>query len=127
MNKTNIITELISQGVDKVNAGYRKYEIKTVSGLKDETGKLWGQTDFDTCKISFEKNMDFETSLEILLHELTHVILDFCGLGSEENEFIRQINNEDLTTIVSRGFMMLMSLNPKLFTIINDHSISNIP
>ena len=62
-----------------------------------------------------------ETTRETLLHEITHILLDITGLGGpsdSEKEKEIQVSNEDLTTRISRGFLLFKNLNPELAEII---------
>ena len=57
-----------------------------------------------------------EPARETLLHEICHILLEFCGLGGndiEEEESIKT-SNERLTITMSRAMMMFARLNPEL-------------
>ena len=118
----HIIDRLQEEKITKVNAGYRTFDIHTKRVLKDDGEKCYGLTDFDKSTISLDTSMSPDLAKETLLHELTHIVLEICGLGGEgESGIIRERNNEEITTLISRGFLLLMNLNPKLFEIINEH------
>jgi Zn-dependent peptidase ImmA (M78 family) len=113
--------KLKAANVTSVNAGYRTYSLHIKKGLRQDSDKLYGLTEFDDGKISLEENMDYETARETMLHELTHIVLELGGLGgSEIDDSVIPMKNEEMTTLISRGLLMLMNLNPKLFEIINE-------
>lgn len=114
--------KLKAANITSVNAGYRTYTLHIKKGLRQDSTKLYGLTEFDDGKITLEESMDYETARETLLHELTHVVLELGGLGgSEDDDSVLAMKNEEMTTIISRGLLMLMNLNSKLFEIINEH------
>ena len=122
----DLYKRLKQEGITSINAGYRRYALHIKKGLRQDSTKLFGLTEFDDGKISLEENMDYETAREVLLHELTHVILELTGLGgSEVDDSVLAMKNEDMTTLISRGFLMLMNLNPKLFEILNEGYTAN--
>ena len=113
--------KLRAANITSINAGYRTYTLHIKKGLRQDSTKLYGLTEFDDGRISLEENMDYETAREVMLHELTHLILELGGLGgSESDDSVLAMKNEDMTTLISRGLLMLMNLNPKLFEIINE-------
>jgi Zn-dependent peptidase ImmA (M78 family) len=114
--------KLRAANITSVNVGYRTYTLHIKKGLRQDSDKLYGLTEFDDGKISLEENMDYETARETLLHELTHIVLELGGLGgSESDDSVLAMKNEEMTTTISRGLLMLMNLNSKLFEIINEH------
>ena len=122
----SLFKRLKDEGISKINAGYRTYTLHIKKGLRHDSDKLYGLTEFDDGKISLEENMDYETARETLLHELTHIILELGGLGGCENDdSVLAMKNEEMTTIISRGLLMLMNLNPKLFDILNEGPPTN--
>lgn len=96
----------------KFDAGWRTFTIKTVTDLTEDGETCWGRTDFDRGIISLESYMNNETHKETLLHEITHVILETVGLGTDESA---GRTNEILTVQVSRGFLQAFNLNKELF------------
>lgn len=113
--------KLKAANISSINAGYRTYSLHIKKGLRQDSEKLYGLTEFDDGKITLEESMDYETAREVLLHELTHVVLELGGLGgSELDDSVISMKNEEMTTLISRGLLMLMNLNPKLFEIINE-------
>jgi hypothetical protein len=119
--KYHLLERLKQENITSINTGYRTYDLNIKRVLKDSGNKCYGITDFDAGFISLERDMDHETAKETLLHELCHIALEICGLGgNEETGIVREHTNEELTTQVSRGFLLLMNLNPRLFEIINE-------
>ena len=113
--------KLKAANITSINAGYRTYSLHIKKGLRQDSTKLYGLTEFDDGKITLEESMDYETARETLLHELTHVVLELGGLGgSEDDDSVLAMKNEEMTTIISRGLLMLMNLNSELFDIINE-------
>lgn len=111
--------KLKAANITSVNAGYRTYTLHIKKGLRQDSTKLYGLTEFDDGKITLEESMDYETARETLLHELTHVVLELGGLGgSEDDDSVLAMKNEEMTTLISRGLLMLINLNPELFGII---------
>ena len=48
------------------------------------------------------------------MHELTHCVLELAGYTSEDPDKIYEDTNEDMTIKLSRGFLLLVQLNPDL-------------
>ncbi len=120
-NEHHILQRLAEEGITEVLVGYRSYRLNIKRGLREASDKCFGLADFDTGIISLEKDMDHETARETLVHELTHVVLELCGLGgNEETGLVESHTNEEVTTLISRGWLTLINLNPKLFSIINE-------
>ena len=119
--KYNILDRLIAEKIHTIDAGYRTFRVDIKRGLKDEGQKCFGLTDFDSCVISLDKSMDPGIAKETFFHELTHIALELSGLGGgEDGSVVRERSNEELTTQVSRGLLLLINLNPKAFEIINE-------
>ena len=117
----HIVERLAEESITEVLVGYRSYTLNIKRGLKEANEKCFGSADFDKGIISLEKDMDHETARETLVHELTHIVLELCGLGGhEETGIVPTHTNEEMTTLISRGWLMLINLNPKLFEIINE-------
>jgi len=119
--KHNILERIKQENITSINTGYRTYDLNMKRVLKNGGDKCYGITNFDEGFISLERDMDHETARETILHELCHIVLEICGLGGdEETGIVRKHTNEELTTHVSRGLLLLMNLNPKLFEVINE-------
>ena len=116
----HIISRLEEEGITNINAGYRTYELVVKKIIIDEGSKCWGLTDFHVGEIALIKAQTHETARETLIHELTHLALELTGLGADDDDCVKVHTNEELTTQVSRGFLLLMNLNPKLFSILNE-------
>ena len=117
----HIVERLAEESITEVLVGYRSYTLNIKRGLKEANEKCFGSADFDKGIISLEKDMDHETARETLVHELTHIVLELCGLGGhEETGIVPTHTNEEMTTLISRGWLMLINLNQKLFEIINE-------
>ena len=117
----HILDRLVEEGITEVLVGYRSYRLNIKRGLREASEKCYGSADFDKGIISLEKDMDHETARETLVHELTHIVLELCGLGGNEDTGVVEAHtNEEITTLTSRGWLTLINLNPKLFEIINE-------
>lgn len=108
---------LISKKIKSLDFGWRIFQIRFVENLTlHETGeKCFGITDFDQCEILLEPNVSEDLARETLLHEITHVCLETFGCG---NYKMIMIDNEDLTTRVSRSFLQFINLNPDLAALV---------
>ena len=125
IRNSSIIQQIKKAGITYVDAGWRKFSIVFLEVLEDTTGEdLYGSVNFDkgtlNLNVSLLKGRE-ETTRETLLHEITHILLDITGLGGpsdSEKEKEIQVSNEDLTTRISRGFLLSKNLNPELAEII---------
>lgn len=100
-----------------VNGGWATFEIKVTSGLKSGKHACWGICDFDTYLIQVEKKMANDVAKETILHEICHMLLEFCGLGGPDDGEIPEqmsITNEKITITMSRAIIMFARLNPEL-------------
>lgn len=114
--KNDYFTELLNVTGSKINFGYRIYDLHIKSGLTSEGEKCLGLADYDNGVISLDNKQSPLTAKETIIHEMLHVLCEFCGLGGAEADgLVRQIPNEELVTSVSRGFLLLMELNRPLF------------
>ena len=64
--------------------------------------------------------MKSDLALEVIIHELFHILLESVGMGGDEEDLICSIKNEQATSIIARGYMQLVRMNPELFEIIQD-------
>ena len=122
MSKEKNILERLQEEKLEINAGFRTFRVDIKRVLKEEGQRCFGLTDFDNGVVSLDKDMNPQLAKETVLHELTHIVLELCGLGGDETtDIVRERTNEELTTLVSRGYLLLMNLNPRLFElIVND-------
>ena len=101
----------------EVEGGWAPITIKIVTGLKAGKQNCWGTCDFDTYEIMIEKKMEDAPARETILHEITHMLLEYAGMGGEgegENEEYIWASNEKLTITMSRAMMLFARLNPAL-------------
>jgi len=120
-----IFKKLVEAEITHFDAGYRRFAFIFSKNLVVSGEKCWGVTDFDKCTIFLGVNMYDETAQEVLLHEITHVLLEIVGLGgggsdevSDELPHHPVINNEYITTLISRVQLMSIRLNPRLYKIL---------
>lgn len=113
--------KLLEQEIVSVDAGWRVFQINLAKHLYEGLDKCHGVTDFDGATITLDMDVSDDLAYETLVHELTHVILETVGCGDnygEQKDLV--ITNEKLTTLTSRGLIMFMTLNPKLFQLLLD-------
>jgi len=125
IRNSGIISQIKKAGITYVDAGWRKFGLVFLEVLEDTTGEdLYGSVNFDKGTLNLNVSLlrgREETTRETLLHEITHILLDITGLGGNsesDKEKDIQINNEDLTTRISRGFLLFKNLNPELSEIL---------
>jgi len=120
MSKEKNILERLQEEKLEINAGFRTFRVDIKRVLKEEGQRCFGLTDFDNGVVSLDKDMNPQLAKETVLHELTHIVLELCGLGGDETTgLVRETQNEELTTLVSRSLLLLINLNPALFRILN--------
>lgn len=121
MEAYHIYNRLVQEDITTVDAGYRKFDLKFKRTLKVDNHKAFGSTDWDTGEICLVTNQAHVDARETLLHEIMHVVLENVGLGGHETTgIVTRRTNEEMVTLISRGLLLLMNLNPKLFSIINE-------
>ena len=121
MKKFHILDELQSRGIDSINAGYRTYALEVKKAINEKGDSCWGICDFHKGYIHIIRGQDHESARETLVHEMTHLVLEMVGLGAiDDDDNVRVKTNEEITTLVSRGWLLLMNLNPELFELIQE-------
>lgn len=119
----HIYQRLYDAGIHEIDAGYRKFALVFKRTLAYKGDKCFGVTDWDKGEISLVTTQGKEDARETLVHELMHVVLEIVGLGGhEQTGIITRRTNEELVTLISRGLLLLMNLNPHLFSIIDEQS-----
>lgn len=116
--REHIKDKLINAKITHLNAGWAKFEFKFTPDIPCAPDECAGYTNLNTYKIYVDDRVEPEVFREVLLHEITHVMLETIGYTNpnEEKEF--NPTNEELATNISRGMLLLMRLNPKLFSIL---------
>ena len=113
--------KLLDQEIVSLDAGWRVFQINLAKHLYEGLDKCHGVTDFDAATITLDIDVSDDLAYETLVHEITHVILETVGCGDNYGEQKDlTISNEKLTTLTSRGLIMFMTLNPKLFQLLLD-------
>lgn len=119
-SKKHLFSKLKAKKIDTVDAGWRVFNIIYKTGLKTANDPCFGKTDFDACEIYLDRGMEHGLARETLIHEVFHIMLEGCGLGGDEDDveplFVK--NNESLTMLTSRAFLLLANLNSELFKIL---------
>ena len=120
MTTEHIYEQLKAAGITEVDVGYKKFKLVFKRSLTYNGNKCHGLTDWDRSEISLVLTQPDADSRETLVHELLHVVLDLVGLGGHETTgIVTRRTNEELVTLISRGLVLLMNLNPRLFSIID--------
>lgn len=118
--KNHVLYKILDAGILEVESGWRKFKIQMQERITHQGSPCHGITDFDDCTISLDPGMKSDLALEVTIHELFHILLESVGMGGDEEDLIYSIKNEQATSIISRGFMQLVRMNPELFEIIQD-------
>jgi hypothetical protein len=111
------IFDLIKKfGVTTVDVGYAKYKLIVTKEIPEN--EVFGYTNPGTYTIYLNQDMENGPARETLLHEITHAIFEVTGFTSDNLETKFEESNEDLTLKVSRGYMLLINLNPVLMNLL---------
>ena len=97
-----------------IDCGYSSFSVCEAKDLAD-----LGETDFDKHNIKIMPGLEDKVFLEVLWHEIFHVILELSGFGGHPEEedpmfLLPPISNEELTTRITRTLMMVLKYNPHL-------------
>lgn len=115
---------LSSCDISAVDFGYARFSITFVEDLKEDGEACWGATDLDKYEIRIERNMPVEMGADVLLHEITHIILNLVGFGGYPSNhgtkctidgLVPETTNEFMTETLSNGIKLSMNLNKKLY------------
>ena len=110
--------------ITHVDFGYAKFKISFIGNLREGDDLCWGVSDFDAYEIRLDAGIPNEIGREVLLHEIMHGLLNFVGFGGYEDNtegrrvesgFVPETTNEFLTDSVTKGLLLVMKLNKKLF------------
>ena len=120
--------ELLSKNnLNSINFGYASFYIKFIDGLSEEGESCWGVTEFDKYEIKLERSLPIYLGREVLMHEITHVILNLVGFGGYKRDkagnetpdgYIPETTNEFLTEAITMGMTQAMRLNKHLFKVL---------
>ena len=113
-----LMGRLATHKITQVDAGWRKFDIIFLKDLREEGEKCWGKIDFDKCELFLEHDMDDSIARETILHEILHIVLNLVGFDKEHTEGEIISTNEEMVTRITRGLMVLINLNEKLFKIL---------
>lgn len=110
-----------------INFGYASFYIKFIDGLNEEGETCWGVTEFDKYEIKLERTIPIYLGREVLMHEITHVVLNLVGFGGYRRDkqgndspdgYIPETTNEFLTEAITMGMTQAMRLNRDLFKVL---------
>ena len=104
---------LADENITSVDLGFAVYQLRIMETLHVDE---WAHTDTDAHEICLRCDLDDGPAREFLMHELTHCVLEVCGYTSQDVDKVHGDTNEDMTTKLSRGFLLLMRLNPDLMS-----------
>ena len=111
---------LKENGVTCLDAGYMKFKFIYKKTLTVEGHDCWGYTDFHLGHIALSTTLENDAARLTCIHEMLHVLFELVGLGDREDKSeLPSMTNEDLVQDTTRGLALLMTLNPKLFAILN--------
>jgi hypothetical protein len=113
----HIFDQIAALEILHVDLGFSRYRLRVVEQLPDDE---WAHTDTDTHEIALRCDLEDGPAREFLMHELTHCVLEVVGYTSEDVGKIHGDTNEDMTTKLSRGFLLLCRLNPELMSALCD-------
>jgi len=78
-----------------IKIGSKDYEIIYKERVEDwEGNQTWGLVDYEKCEISIDNSICEQLQFTILIHEITHAVLDEMGsLLSEDDQFVSALSN----------------------------------
>ena len=109
----HIYDRLADENITSVDLGFAVYQLRIMETLHVDE---WAHTDTDAHEICLRCDLDDGPAREFLMHELTHCVLEVVGYTGQDENKIHGDTNEDMTTKLSRGFLLLMRLNPDLMS-----------
>ncbi len=108
-----------------VDFGWRRFSISFEDLIQNKEGHpLLGEVDFEGGTIKLFKGLKDPMAREVLLHELTHIVLETVGLGDDILKGSR-LTNEFTTDQITRGFLILYNLNPQISRLLSDSNPSS--
>lgn len=107
----HIYDRLADENITSVDLGFAVYQLRIMEVLHVDE---WAHTDTDAHEICLRCDLDDGPAREFLMHELTHCVLEVVGYTGQDENKIHGDTNEDMTTKLSRGFLLLLRLNPEL-------------
>jgi hypothetical protein len=106
----HIFDKLEKEDLLRINIGWAIFKIIITDEM--DSG-VWGYTNLDTHTIFLHKSLQSGPAKEVLMHEITHVILETIGYTSENELAEFSSSNEDMTTKTSRGILLFLNLNKR--------------
>lgn len=107
----HLFQQLQDLGIETVDVGFARYALRIADDLPVDE---WAHTDTDAHEISLRSSLTDGQAREFLMHELTHCVLEIVGYTGENDDATYADTNEDMTIKLSRGFLLLCRLNPRL-------------
>lgn len=116
---------LADKKISSVDFGYAKYKIIFIKNLHEGEDSCWGVSDFDAYEIRMDTSIPYDIGREVLLHEIMHGVINLVGFGGyNENPrgvevgdgYVPDTTNEFLTDSITKGILLVMKLNKKLFS-----------
>lgn len=118
-NKNHIYNQLVEHNYHYVDFGWAKFEFELHTNLKDGERYVDGLTEFASCKIKLDMNLDDEEARETLFHEIVHCALETVGLDERNFDGMHiKVTNEFFTCAISKQMRVVNNLNPGLLSYI---------
>ena len=115
-NAVHLFEEIRQQGITHVDIGFARYALVIRGDLPNDE---WAHTDTDLHEIALRSDLSDGQAREFLMHELTHCVLEVVGYTGENDDATYADTNEDMTIKLSRGFLLLCRLNPRLVQLVS--------
>lgn len=77
---------------NSVKIGWKRYDIRFAEERLNSGNELFGQIDYQTCKITLRERNTQEQNKCTLIHEVLHGVSEMYGLNMEEEQVERLAN-----------------------------------
>jgi hypothetical protein len=116
----HLMDQIINAKITHVDAGWAKFKLHFTNDIPCSPDECAGFTNLNSYTIYVDDRLPTEYFREVLLHEITHLMMEISGYTNPDEDKEFNPTNEELTTNLSRSLLLLMRLNPKLFKILVD-------
>jgi hypothetical protein len=120
LKRNHLMQDIFEACITHVDAGWAKFELKFTHDIPCAPDECAGYTDLNTYTIYVDDRLSNEYFREVLLHEITHLMMEISGYTNPDENKEFNPTNEELTTNLSRSLLLLIRLNPELFKILVD-------
>lgn len=118
IDQNNIIHRILKEKIDIVDVGWAVFNIEFKERIIEAGVECHGSVNFDDYAVRLDPKTPAPLALETVMHELIHIVT--MGVGYGEDMEMSKLDNEDLTTQISRGLLQLYRLNPKLMALLSE-------